>query len=178
MKPRKRNSSNHFLTSIIALVFSVSLFLFVYLSFFSSTTSPELTEGIYFTSVQGKKLDINKLQGKVVLVNFWATWCPPCLYELPDLIKLKDKYGADSFEIIGVSYDDSEKTVKTFLETNPINYPIVMASDTVSSFFGDASALPTTIFLNKNLDRHIILQGYQEHSILTTIIDQLLNEKI
>jgi peroxiredoxin len=87
-------------------------------------------------------------KGKVVLVNFWATWCPPCLAEIPDLIALQDKY-RDEVVVIGVSEDEgSIDAVKRFAEDRKINYPIVMATPELQQLFPGVIALPTTFVLD------------------------------
>lgn len=88
-------------------------------------------------------------QGKVVLVNFWATWCPPCREEIPALIELSEKY-KDDLLIVGVSMDDGPPAeVKEFARTLGIKYPIVMRSRDLVAEYGGVPALPTSFLVNK-----------------------------
>jgi thiol-disulfide isomerase/thioredoxin len=89
-------------------------------------------------------------QGKVVVLNFWATWCPPCRIEIPSLIELQKKYKDDGLLIVGVSLDDAPvEEVKEFAKAVGMNYPIVMRSRELVSEYGGVPALPTTFLVNK-----------------------------
>ena len=98
--------------------------------------------------VDGKTISMADLRGKVVLVNFWATWCPPCRAEIPDLVKLQDKY-RDRLVIIGVSEDEiPPEEVKAFAVGQKVNYPIVMATPELQKIFKGVAALPTTFVID------------------------------
>jgi len=101
------------------------------------------------TDLEGRTMSSVGLRGKVVLVNFWATWCPPCLAEIPDLIALQEKY-RDELVIIGVSEDElPPDLVKKFATDRKINYPIVMATPELQSLFPGVVALPTTFIIDR-----------------------------
>jgi thiol-disulfide isomerase/thioredoxin len=110
------------------------------------------------TDLQGRTIASKDLRGKVVLVNFWATWCPPCRAEIPDLIKLQDKY-RDRLLVIGVSEDEGGvDEVKAFVAQNRMNYPIVMTTPALAAIFRGVSALPTTFVLDREgrlAQRHV-----------------------
>src|SRR3954451_12500146 len=101
------------------------------------------------TDLDGKTVSIADLKGKVVLVNFWATWCPPCRAEIPDLVKLQEKY-RDKLVILGISEDEdaSPQEVKAFGAEQKMNYPIVMKTPELSKVFKGVSALPTTFVID------------------------------
>ncbi len=89
-------------------------------------------------------------EGRVLLVNFWATWCGPCRYEIPDLVDLQDELGSDQFDVIGISLDmDGEALVQEFTDAMEVNYPILLDDGTVAESFGGVYALPTTFVINK-----------------------------
>jgi thiol-disulfide isomerase/thioredoxin len=110
------------------------------------------------TDITGRAISSKGLRGKVVLVNFWATWCPPCRAEIPDLIKLQDKY-RDKLVIIGVSEDEGGvDEVKAFVAQQRMNYPIVMTTPELSAVFRGVSALPTTFVIDREgrlAQRHV-----------------------
>jgi thiol-disulfide isomerase/thioredoxin len=104
---------------------------------------------VIMSDVDGRSISTASLKGKVVIVNFWATWCPPCRAEIPDLIALQDKY-RDQLQVIGISDDDDPPaTVKKWAVEHKMNYPIVMATDELRKVFTGVSALPTSFILNR-----------------------------
>jgi len=111
------------------------------------------------TDLDGKTISMADLKGKVVLVNFWATWCPPCRAEIPDLVKLQEKY-RDKLVVLGISEDEdaSPQEVKAFGAEQKMNYPIVMLTPELSKIFKGVSALPTTFVIDpegKIRQRHV-----------------------
>ncbi len=102
------------------------------------------------TDISGHALSSSDWKGKVVLVNFWATWCPPCRAEIPDLIALQDKY-RDKLVILGISEDDGPvDDVKRFMSDQKVNYPVVMETPELSKIFRGVAALPTTFVLDRD----------------------------
>ena len=100
------------------------------------------------TDIEGRTLSSSDWKGKVVLLNFWATWCPPCLAEIPDLIALQDKY-RDRLVVIGISEDElPTDKVKQFTNDRKVNYPIVMETEEIRQLFTGIIALPTTFVLD------------------------------
>jgi peroxiredoxin len=79
--------------------------------------------GIQFTAVDGREVDMNKLKGKVVLVDFWATWCPPCVREMPNVIATYQKLHSQGFEIVGISLDDSKSKLDDFTKSHGMEWP-------------------------------------------------------
>ena len=101
------------------------------------------------TDLDGRRLSSADWRGKVVLLNVWATWCPPCRAEIPDLVALQAEY-RDSLLIIGVSEDEgSTETVKQFATDHKINYPIAMSTPEFREIFTGVVALPTTFVLDR-----------------------------
>jgi thiol-disulfide isomerase/thioredoxin len=105
-----------------------------------------------FTAVDldGKQLSTASLRGKVVIINFWATWCPPCREEIPDLIALQARY-KDHLQIVGVSQDSgSVDEVRRFAAARGMNYPTVMSSPEIEKLFPGVYALPTSFILDRD----------------------------
>lgn len=100
------------------------------------------------SSLDGKPLSITDYKGKVILLNFWATWCGPCRAEIPDLVALQNQY-KDRLQIIGlVVDDDDEDAIKKFAGDFRINYPVAIATDELRMEYGGIPALPTSFLLD------------------------------
>lgn len=101
--------------------------------------------------VNGAVVRSTQFAGKVVVVDFWATWCPPCRAEIPGYTELQKKYGKDGFVIVGVSLDQAgPDVVKAFASKHAVNYPLVMGDDAVVGAFGGVEAIPTTFLIDRN----------------------------
>jgi cytochrome c-type biogenesis protein len=133
--------------------------------------APEVT----FEDLQGNRIDLASLRGKMVLVNFWATWCEPCRVEIPWMIDFQHKYGSRGFTMLGVAMDDDGKKVvdpfveKTRFDVNgqpsPMDYPIVLGNDEIASKFGGLIGLPTSVLISRDgkvLKRYIGLVNQKE----------------
>jgi thiol-disulfide isomerase/thioredoxin len=103
-----------------------------------------------FRTLDGGELTAPSLKGKVVVVDFWATWCPPCVEEIPGYVELQKKHGADGLVIIGVSFDRrGAEHVRQFAARMGINYALAMGGDEVADQFGGFDALPTTFLIDR-----------------------------
>jgi thiol-disulfide isomerase/thioredoxin len=100
--------------------------------------------------VQGRPLSTADYRNKVILVNFWATWCPPCREEIPDLIALQNKY-RDQLQIIGISQDAGDAAaVAQFAAAHGMNYPVVMTTPEIERLFPNVYALPTSFLVDRD----------------------------
>jgi cytochrome c biogenesis protein CcmG/thiol:disulfide interchange protein DsbE len=136
----------------------IVLLLVVTALFTSSALAQRKAPDVSFKTADGKVYDLSKLKGKVVIVNFWATWCGPCRKEIPDFIEFYKGYKEKGLEILGVSLDrEGWEKVTPFLKQTPINYPIVLGNGEIAGKFSKFNAIPTTFIIDKSgniVDEH------------------------
>ncbi|GAB4120461.1 MAG: hypothetical protein Fur0026_11580 [Sideroxydans sp.] len=101
-----------------------------------------------FQDMQGQSQRLVDYRGKWVLVNFWATWCPPCLEEIPDLVDLHRKHSKKDLVVIGIALDSSAKSVRQFVERFKVNYPVVLGDYDLAEQVGEVEVLPTSYLYN------------------------------
>ncbi len=100
--------------------------------------------------LNGQTLNLSAYKGKVVLVDFWATWCAPCRKEIPRFVELQKQYGDQGFQIVGISMDDSAGPVKDFYKEFNLNYPVVMGDEKTSDAYGGVLGLPVNIVVGRD----------------------------
>ncbi|MEN8176708.1 MAG: TlpA disulfide reductase family protein [Pseudomonadota bacterium] len=97
--------------------------------------------------LSGNSIDLESYRGKVILVNFWATWCPPCIRELPSMRRLKETLGSEGLEILAVNRQESPRRVAQFLKQTPVNFPVLLDESAESSKAWNAEVLPTSFLV-------------------------------
>lgn len=111
---------------------------------------PTQMPDLVVTTIDGRGLRLRDLRGKVVLVNFWATWCSPCRAEIPILVDMRRQFG-EGLVVIGVSEDHGDVTpVRRFAEALGVNYPIVMSTPALARAFARDDSLPTTFVIDRD----------------------------
>lgn len=116
---------------------------------------------------------IGAAKGKVVLVNFWATWCSPCRVEVPELMRLRAAYPESELEILGVSVDESQDSLDAFLKKLPLNYPVGRANEEVPRMF-QVSTIPKLLVYDRSGSLIHIREGVTSGSELRRMVDALL----
>ncbi len=126
----------------------------------------------------GKEVKLSDYKGKVILLDFWATWCPPCVKSVPDLIAIHSEFEGEAV-VIGVSLDketNSDKDVAPFIEKFGINYPVVMGDKAIANAYGGVEAIPTMFVIDQKgniVNKHI---GFSEKSKYVAEIKKLLGK--
>jgi thiol-disulfide isomerase/thioredoxin len=124
---------------------------------------------------EGRNVSLDDYKGKIVILDFWATWCPPCRKGIPDLVELQNEYGKD-LVVIGISLDQQTKPdVVPFIKEYRINYPVVYGDMNVVQAYGNIRSIPTSFVLDKDgniVDMHV---GLVHKSVYTNLIKKLLD---
>jgi peroxiredoxin len=124
----------------------------------------------------GKIVESSSFEGKVLLVIFFATWCPPCAEEVPALVKLHHDLADAGFSVVGLSVDQqSPALVAKFVKKREINYPVLLAESQTTKDFGGVYGIPVAFLVNKSGNVVKKYTGYVQHDILEKDIRSLLN---
>lgn len=152
----------------------------------SGAAASEAEPDVAFKNLDGQDVRLDAYKGKVVLVNFWATWCEPCQIEIPWLIEMQQKYSSKGFTILGVDVDDeSNKDVSAYVSKEvfnvngqklPMNYQILRGNDAVADKFGGLLGYPTSFLISR--DGKIVkkVQGLLDFEEITKAIESQLGE--
>ena len=136
--------------------------------------SPRPAPAFEVTTLDGRTISLASLKGKVVIVDFWATWCPPCRQEIPHFVELYKTY-APRLEILGIATDDEGKeVVAPFVEKHAVSYPVALDDGTLAEAFGGIRALPTTFVIDPQGRIVKKYLGYQEPEVFEQDIRALL----
>ena len=125
-------------------------------------------------SIEGEEISSESSRGKVALIVYWATWCAPCLDEIPSLIALRDEFGPQDVDIIGVSLDQPSKEIDTFVSARDINYKIVRNTESLDKAFGPIRYIPTIVVLDRNGKVQQRFTGLVGKNVLQDQIETLL----
>lgn len=146
---------------------------------FVYTKEDNLKKALDFTSLEvvtKKELKLSNYYGKVIILNFFASWCPPCKKEIPDFIKLYNKYHKQGLEIIGIALDE-EKNIKSFIKKMKINYPVIIGNNKITSDYQGISGIPTTFIIDKKGYIREKYVGFVSYEIFENIIKKISSEK-
>ncbi len=124
--------------------------------------------------LHGKEVKLADFKGKVVILDFWATWCPPCVKEIPHFIELYKEYKEQNFAMLGISTDRDMGVVKSFAQEHQVNYPILMADVKTRQAYGGIPSIPTTFVIDQAGKIHRQYVGYRDKSVFEADIKALL----
>ncbi len=126
----------------------------------------------------GQTLKLSDLRGKVVLLNFWATWCGPCKVEIPWFVEMEREFKDRGFAVVGVSMDeDGWKAVKPFMQDMKVNYRMVLGTEEMAQLYGGVEALPTSYILDRNGKVASVHMGIVSRKVFEEEIRALLEAK-
>ena len=129
--------------------------------------------GFTLVDMNGRSVSLADFKGKVVILDFWATWCPPCKREIPDFIKLQSEYGSKGLQIVGIALDQPNK-VQAFVKDNGMNYPILLGTNEVAANYGGVEAIPTTFVIDKSGKIVTKYEGFRPKETFESQIKKLL----
>ena len=139
----------------------------------SAKSAPSFT----LQDLNGKQVSLSDFKGKVVILDFWATWCPPCVKEIPHFIELYEQYKDQGFAIVGISLDRKGiSVVKSFAQKYRVNYPILMADGQVDKAYGGIPGIPTTFVIDSAGNIRQKYVGYRDKAVFEADIKALLAE--
>ena len=129
-----------------SIVFVILLLICPAIAAGQSSEAPALS----LKNLRGRTVRISDYRGKVVLLNFWATWCPPCRAEMPALVRWQRQYSRQGLQVIGITYPPTELTaVRRFIRSIGVNYPILLGAEETKAMFDPGETLPFTVVIDR-----------------------------
>jgi thiol-disulfide isomerase/thioredoxin len=134
--------------------------------------------GLTLTDINGRSFNLNDYKGKVVLINFWATWCAPCRAEIPDLIKMQRQYRNHGLRIIGITYPPQKRSeVRRFARALKINYRVAIGTEATKDLFTNNQTLPMTIVVDRNGSVRAVIEGIMYSDEFDQTVKPLFSHK-
>ena len=141
----------------------------------NNNQSENLAPNFTLLDTEGNNVSLSDYKGKVVIINFWTTWCGPCRYEIPDLVQLYEKYNQDLI-VLGISLDyDGPAVVPQFEERiGGVNYPLLYGNNNISNLYGGVTGVPTTFIIDRNMQVFKKYLGYRSPEVIEKDINELI----
>lgn len=135
------------------LIASVALIALLACPAANARTAPPLLQGpapnFTRTDLKHEEIELSRFRGKVVLLNFWASWCGPCLIEIPEFVKWQQEYGGKGLQVVGVSMDDSPNAAASAATKLKVDYPVVMGNVRLATAYHGVLGLPVTFLIDR-----------------------------
>ncbi|HOJ92620.1 MAG TPA: TlpA disulfide reductase family protein [Dictyoglomaceae bacterium] len=156
----------------------ISAFVFLISISFSQEKIVENSKAINFSlpDLNGKKYTLSDFKGNVILLNFWATWCPPCRYEIPILEKIYNKYKNKGFKVIAVSLDSDSNSLSNFLKSNKVSFLVLSDKKGELGYKYQVVAIPTSFLIDKEFIVRKIYMGAISEKDFTKELEKWLKE--
>lgn len=133
--------------------------------------SPRPAPRVALRDLKGRTVRLSDFKGKVVLLNFWATWCPPCRAEIPELIKWQREYGSKGLQIVGVTYPPTNRRkVRSFLRAFKVSYPVLWGDKKTKALFDAGETLPFSVVIDH--------EGKVRENIEGIVLPEEFDEKV
>jgi thiol-disulfide isomerase/thioredoxin len=117
-------------------------------------------QALALKDLKGRTVRLSDYKEKVVLLNFWATWCPPCRAEMPDLVNWQKEYGRRGLQVIGITYPPTEiSEVRVFVRSVKVNYPILLGDKETKALFYPGETLPITVVIDRDGNIREVIEG-------------------
>ena len=142
-----------------------------------SITTPIAAPDFALQDVDGTVHHLSDYRGKVVMLNFWATWCPPCRKEIPEFADLQKQFGTQGIQFVGIALDDEGLAkVKPWLANHPVSYPILLPDAKVAGSYGEMSSIPVTFVIDRKGMIRSSFTGWRPDTVVEAMFKPLLAE--
>ena len=173
MSARNNRSVAHWLAAVLLAVASLAS-VGPHPVFAQTSPAPRRAPEFVRTGLNQQRIDLNAYRGKVVLLNFWATWCAPCELEMPRFVDWQNKYGPRGLQIVGISMDDDPALARAAYRKLRLNYPVAMGDAKLGELYGGVLGLPVTFLIDAHGQVRARFEGETSLNIIETQLQSLL----
>lgn len=131
---------------MIKLVYIAILLIIFSLNHVFAGNAPEFT----YKSLDGQEVSLSDYKGKVIVMNFWATWCGPCIHEMPSLEKLNQQYNEKGLQVLGLTVQSNPKLIPKKINQTGVTYPVLLNAEDAVGLYGNFNTLPQTFIINRD----------------------------
>ena len=128
----------------------------------------------FLRDLNHKRLDLKTYRGKVVLLNFWATWCAPCQLEMPRFVSWQSQFGSQGLQVVGISMDDDPALVRNLCAKLKVNYPVAMGDEKIGELYGGVLGLPVTYLIDTHGEIRAVYRGETDLNSIEMQLKMLL----